>query len=336
MHILGIESSCDETSIAIVNENRKIVAHKLISQIDLHKAYGGVVPEIAARAHIDVIKPMIEEALKEAGLKLSQIDGIAVTSGPGLIGGLIIGVMIAKGLSFALNIPLIGVNHLEGHALTIRLSDGLAFPYLLLLVSGGHCQFIEVETLGKYKILGKTIDDSVGEAFDKVSKMLGFGYPGGPIIEKMAKHGDAKRFALPKPLHGQDNCNFSFSGLKTAVKRLIDSLHGISEQDKADICASFQSTVADVICDRAKNAMDLYCFSEKNLVLAGGVASNLFIRSRLEEACKIKGFALHAPPIQLCTDNAAMIAWTGLERLKAGFSSNLELTPQARWALDNI
>ena len=340
MKILGIETSCDETAAAIVTDSKQILSHKIRTQLEEHKPYGGVVPEIAARAHMDVLNKLINGAMEEANIKeFSELDGIAVTAGPGLIGGVIVGVMMAKAIASVSKIPFIAVNHLEGHALTARLEEDVPFPYLLLLVSGGHCQFLSVENIGEYTQLGTTLDDALGEAFDKVAKMLGMDYPGGPLVEKAAKNGDATRLKLPRSLVGRKGCDFSFSGLKTAVRREIESLPSpLSEQDKNDLCASFQTCVGDILEDRLNHAIAKYEQTQngKRLVLAGGVAANQYIRARLEESCKKHGYTLFAPSIKLCTDNAAMIAWAGIERMQKGFISPLDFAPKARWPLEQL
>lgn len=341
--IMGIETSCDETAVAIVRRDEHgkadILANEILTQIDEHAPYGGVVPEIAARAHLSHLDGLVTRALTTANLTYQELDGISATSGPGLIGGVIVGLMTAKALAYAHGLPFIGVNHLEGHALTTRMTNGTAFPYLLLLVSGGHCQLLRVAGLGHYERLGTTIDDAVGEAFDKVAKMLGLPYPGGPAVERMAKEGDATRFDLPRPLANRDDCDFSFSGLKTAVRKHIlalDEKGEISEQDKADLCSSFQSTVAEIFTRKVGRAMELTkarLGETPTLVVAGGVAANQFLRSALNELCATHGFQLEVPPVRLCTDNGAMIAWAGLEHLALGERSNLDLAPRARWPL---
>ncbi|MBL0318348.1 MAG: tRNA (adenosine(37)-N6)-threonylcarbamoyltransferase complex transferase subunit TsaD [Alphaproteobacteria bacterium] len=336
MNILGIETSCDETAVALVNDQRQILGHKVLSQYLEHLPYGGVVPEIAARAHMDHLDQLIKAVMAEANLDFDQIDAIAVTAGPGLIGGVMVGVMMAKGLAYALKKPLIGVNHLEGHALTVRLVEPVAFPYLLLLVSGGHCQILVVKGVGHYRLLGTTIDDALGEAFDKVAKMLGLGYPGGPLVESLAAKGNGHAFALPRPLIQQPGCDFSFSGLKTAVKRLVDAQPSLNEAIRADICASFQMVVGDIITNRILNAMNQVKTEEivlNRLVIAGGVAANRYLRSRLCDVAATQGYEVVAPPLALCTDNAAMIAWAGVERFKRGLTDSLELIPRARWPL---
>lgn len=340
MKILGIESSCDETAIAVVDSDKKIHSNVIFSQIEQHQPYGGVVPEIAARAHIKSIDHLIKQSMEESNIKsFSELDGIAVTAGPGLIGGVIVGLMVAKGIAAAANIPLIAVNHLEGHALTARLTDEVEFPFMLLLVSGGHCLVMAVENVGKYQRLGGTIDDALGEAFDKVAKMLGLPYPGGPQVEALAKGGDEFRFKLPRSLKGREGCDFSFSGLKTAARKIIESLgEEISHQDKMDVCASFQACVADILEDRIINAINIYQKNNngKTLVVSGGVAANKFLLSRLEKVANSKNMVLKAPPLSLCTDNGAMIAWAGIERLKLGLTNDNSFTPKARWPLDEL
>ena len=336
MRVLGIETSCDETSVAIVDANKQILTNLVLSQTDEHKAYGGVVPEIAARSHILHLKPLINAAFQETKLSINDIDAIAVTAGPGLIGGLIVGLMFGKGLALAANKPLIAVNHLEGHALTARLVNDLTFPYLLLLISGGHCQILEVLGVGDYRMLGSTLDDAAGEAFDKVAKMLGLGCPGGPIIEQLAKQGNVKAFQLPLPLAKQNNCDFSFSGLKTAVKRIIDSQEKIDEKFIQDICASFQYAVAQILCIKLEKAFTIYSAkhaTDKKLIIAGGVAANNYLNNKFKKLAEENDFALFVPPIKLCTDNAAMIAWAGIERLRLGLVNDLNFEPRSRWPL---
>ncbi len=340
--ILGIETSCDETAAAIVRRSGEgkgeILSNTVFSQIAEHTPYGGVVPEIAARAHVEHLDGLIARALDEAHCGWDDLDAIAATAGPGLIGGVIVGLMTAKGIALARGLPLIAVNHLEGHALTARLTDGVDFPYLLLLVSGGHSQLLMVEGVGRYRRLGTTIDDAVGEAFDKVAKLMGLGFPGGPAVEKIARGGDAARFPLPRPLFGKPGCDFSFSGLKTAVRQLAEAQGPLDEKTRADIAASFQAAAADVLADRTINAMHMaegfFGAKPKRLVVAGGVASNLALRKRLEEAASSHGYAFIVPPAKLCTDNGAMIAWAGAERFALGLVDNLDVSPLARWPLD--
>jgi len=335
MLILGIESSCDETAAAIVSSEREILSNIVWSQTE-HKAYGGVVPEIAARAHLEHIEGVISRALAEANITLNGIDAVAATAGPGLIGGVIVGVMTAKAIASVQKKPFIAVNHLEGHALTVRLTHDVHFPYLLLLASGGHCQFLIVSGVGQYQKLGGTIDDALGEAFDKVGKMLGMGYPAGAAVEKMALRGNERAFTLPIPLKGRAGCDMSFSGLKTAVRLKIEKLGELDEQKIADICASFQYTATLSVLERAEFAVQKFkkLYPEgKNFVLSGGVAANQYIRRHLEKMLAQHGLNLVAPPIKLCTDNAAMIAWAGLERFRLGQSDSLDFEPRARWAL---
>ena len=345
MIVLGIESSCDETAAAIVNEKREILGQCLLTQLDEHKPFGGVVPEIAARSHLEHIDEIIDHTFKSANLKPQDVDAIAAASGPGLIGGVVVGVMAAKAMCLALNKPFVAVNHLEGHALAARLTSNVEYPYLLLLVSGGHCQILVVKGVGNFERLGTTIDDAAGEAFDKVSKMLGLGYPGGPIIEKMAAVGNSRRFVLPKPLFNSGDCNLSFSGLKTAVRKIIESYspdgileHAIlPEQDVADICAGFQFTVTECLCQKLDKAISYFKQKYpqgKDLVVSGGVASNTFLRTRLELLAQARGLKFSAPPIRFCTDNGVMIAWAGLERFQNGYTNSLDFKPRPRWPLD--
>ncbi|AIL65126.1 tRNA N6-adenosine threonylcarbamoyltransferase [Rickettsiales bacterium Ac37b] len=334
--VLGIESSCDETAVAIISDKKEIISNLVNSQLTEHSPYGGVVPEIAARMHMEKLDTLILQSLKQANLGLEALDAISVTTGPGLIGGLIVGLMTAKGIASVINKPLIAVNHLEGHALSVRLTSDVEFPFLLLLISGGHCQILIVKNVGSYQQLGTTLDDALGEAFDKVAKMLKLSYPGGPNIEKYAEYGDNLRFSFPRSLRGTPNCNFSFSGLKTAVKRTVDTFEILEKQDICDICASFQYTVTEILEDRLSNALE-YCNkyypSINSLVIAGGVASNRFIRDRLSTLATKNNFQLLVPPIELCTDNAAMIGWVGIERLKLGLIDNLNVVPKAVWPL---
>ncbi|HYE00863.1 MAG TPA: tRNA (adenosine(37)-N6)-threonylcarbamoyltransferase complex transferase subunit TsaD [Alphaproteobacteria bacterium] len=338
--VLGIETSCDETAAAIVTTEREIRSNIVASQLGEHAPYGGVVPEIAARAHLDLLDGIVRRALDAAGMRLTDVDGIAATGGPGLIGGVIVGTMTAKAMAAALGKPFLAVNHLEGHALTARLTDDVAFPYLLLLVSGGHCQLLTVEGVGRYRRLGTTIDDAVGEAFDKVAKMLGLPYPGGPAVERAARSGDAGRFELPRPMLGKPGCDFSFSGLKAAVRRLVEAWDGHpTEGDVADVAASFQRIVADSLADRTKRGIALFKQAHPaggSLVVAGGVAANGAIRARLADLARRHGLAFVAPPPALCTDNGAMIAWAGAERLRLGLTDDLAFAPRPRWPLDEL
>jgi N6-L-threonylcarbamoyladenine synthase len=334
--VLGIETSCDETAVAIVDDQRRVLAHVLFSQVDAHKLYGGVVPEIAARAHLERLDLLIQEAMNEAGLGFADLDAIAVTAGPGLIGGLMVGVITAKAICIATKLKLIAVNHLEAHALTARLTDRLDFPYTLLLVSGGHCQLLVVDGVGRYRRLGSTIDDAVGEAFDKVAKMLGLGHPGGPLIEQAAQGGDPTRFALPRPLKGQKSANFSFSGLKTAVRQTILASGRSDAAFVSDLVASFQAAVADCLADRTTQALRLLADdpAARTLVVAGGVAANLTIRTRLAAVAAASQARLVLPPIDLCGDNGVMVAWTGIERLALGLTDSLDAKARPRWPLD--
>ena len=343
MVVLGIETSCDETAVAVVCDadvpKKRILSNVILSQHEAHRPFGGVVPEIAARSHLLHIDYLMDQALKSAGLSYHQLDGIAVTGGPGLIGGLIVGVMCAKTVAMVYDTPFLAVNHLEGHALTARLTDNINFPYLLLLVSGGHTQLLIVEGVGNYELLGTTVDDAVGEAFDKSAKLLGIGYPGGPEIEKVAKTGDPHRFKLPRPMFGRPNCNFSFSGLKTAVREQFLKIKAgqHSSEDISDLCASFQTSVVVTVADRCRKALDVFLHRHndgKSLVIAGGVASNESLRKVLEAVAIERGMSLVAPPPVLCTDNGAMIAWAGLERLKMGLTDDLDFAPRPRWPLD--
>ncbi|MFC2970019.1 tRNA (adenosine(37)-N6)-threonylcarbamoyltransferase complex transferase subunit TsaD [Acidimangrovimonas pyrenivorans] len=344
--ILGLESSCDDTGAAVVRqrdgEAPEILSSVVAGQTALHAPYGGVVPEIAARAHVEKLDHCVEQALAEAGLGLDAIDAVAVTAGPGLIGGVLSGVMCAKGIAAGTGLPLIGVNHLAGHALTPRLTDGLPFPYLMLLVSGGHCQFLIVRGSDDFTRLGGTIDDAPGEAFDKAAKLLGLPQPGGPAVEAEAAQGDARRFAFPRPLLDRPGCDFSFSGLKTALLRARDALvaekGGLTRADRADLCAGFQAAVADVIAEKSRRALALYLAeapAAPAFAVAGGVAANKAIRAVLETVSAASGARFLAPPLKLCTDNAAMIAWAGIERFRAGQRDGMDLSARPRWPLDS-
>ena len=333
--ILGIESSCDETAAALVTSGRRVLAHALAGQADSHAPYGGVVPEIAARAHVDRLMPLVEQALMESGLSLNDVDAIAATAGPGLIGGVMVGLVTGKALAHAAGKPLIAVNHLEGHALSPRLADpDLAFPYLLLLVSGGHCQLLAVEGVGRYRRLATTIDDAAGEAFDKSAKLLGLPYPGGPELEKLAATGDARAVPLPRPLLGSAEPHFSFAGLKSAVSRAVQS----DTHRPQDIAASFQAAVVDCLIDRTRRAIaaakKTTTLPMTALVVAGGVAANSAVRSRLKALATDHSLGFVAPPLWLCTDNAAMIAWAGVERFAAGLTDPLDTPARPRWPLD--
>ena len=344
--ILGLESSCDDTAAAVVRHRTgqpaEILASVVFDQCDLHADFGGVVPEIAARAHAERLDICVEAALKDASLKLKDVDAIAVTSGPGLIGGVLSGVMCAKGLAAGSGKPLISVNHLAGHALTPRMTDVTSFPYLMLLVSGGHCQFLIVHAADRFTRLGGTIDDAPGEAFDKTAKLLGLGNPGGPLVEKEALQGEARRFKLPRPLLDRAGCDMSFSGLKTALRRardlIVDEKGGLTVQDRADLCAGFQAAVADTLIEKTRRAC-LAFIEQTNtkmpvLAVAGGVAANTVIRHGLQGLCEKQGFAFLAPPLKYCTDNAAMIAWVGVEKYRAGDFSSMAMAARPRWPLD--
>ena len=328
--ILGLESSCDETAAALVTDGREILSHRLAGQEAEHTPYGGVVPEIAARAHVEALTPLVEAALADAGKSLADVDAIAATAGPGLIGGVMVGLVTAKALALAAGKPLIAVNHLEGHALSPRLAaPDLDFPYLLLLVSGGHCQLLLVEGVGRYRRLATTIDDAAGEAFDKTAKLLGLGFPGGPAVERAARDGDPKAVPLPRPLVGTPDPHFSFAGLKSAVGRARDARRWSNE----DIAASFQQAVVDCLADRTRRAL-AQAGGSTALVVAGGVAANGAIRTALQRLAAEHGLPFVAPPLWLCTDNAAMIAWAGAERFAAGLTDPLDTPARARWPLD--
>ncbi len=341
--ILGIETSCDETAAAVLAPGGQVLAEAVLSQQD-HAAFGGVVPEIAARAHLAHLPALVSDTMARAGIGFGELGGVAATSGPGLIGGLIVGSGFGKGVALARRLPFVAVNHLEAHALTARLpglvDGGVTFPYLLLLVSGGHCQCIVVAGVGAYRRLGGTIDDAVGEAFDKVAKLLGLGWPGGPALERLARGGDTSRFPLPRPLLGRAGCDFSFSGLKTAVAHLVATFPAgaLPADDAADIAASFQQAVADVMTDRAAHAMAAFAarHGAGTLVVAGGVAANTCLRAALADGAARHGFRLVAPPMELCGDNAVMVAWAGIERLRLGICDPLGHTPRPRWPLTEL
>ncbi len=339
MRVLGIETSCDETAAAVVCDDRTILSDVVLSQLDEHRAYGGVVPEIAARSHLDHIDRLVAQAMDEAGIDFDDLDGVAATAGPGLIGGVMVGLMTGKAIALTRNLPFVAVNHMEGHALTPRMTDGIDFPYLALLVSGGHCLLTAVAGPGEFRRYGGTVDDAVGEAFDKTAKLLGLGYPGGPALEAMARDGDPAAYDLPRPMRGRAGCDFSFSGLKTAVRHIVDRLPDgpLDHKVAADIAASFQAAVADVLADRARNAILRFRAehpSGTTLVVAGGVAANRTLRSALAETAEAGGMAFVAPPLRLCTDNAAMIAWAGLEHLRIGRADTLDAPARPRWPLD--
>ena len=342
MRVLGIETTCDETAVAVVEERLggeggEILSNEVLSQIAQHAAYGGVVPEIAARAHIDVLDRLIVRALESAQVELSSVDAVAAAAGPGLIGGVLVGLTAGKALALAAGKPFIAVNHLEAHALTARLTDNLEFPYLALLVSGGHTQLVAVRGVGDYRRLGSTLDDAAGEAFDKVAKMLGLPYPGGPQIEKLALNGDAHRFEFPRPMLGRGGADFSLSGLKTAVRLEILRIGALSETDVKDLAASFQAAIVDVIVDRVRAGLRLFTETEgrpHGLAIGGGVGANGAIRRALTRLCAETGLRFVSPPANLCADNGAMIAWAGLERAKLGMFDDLSFAPRPRWPLD--
>ena len=377
--ILGIETSCDETAASVVRRyadgRGKILSNVVLSQVKDHAPYGGVVPEVAARAHIHHLDRIVGKAMVDAGVGYADLDAISATAGPGLSGGLIVGLTMAKGIALARGLPFLAVNHLEGHALTPRLLGDVAFPYLLLLISGGHTQFQLVRGVGDYKRLGTTIDDALGEAFDKTAKLLGLGYPGGPLVEQYATRGNANRFDLPRPLKGRAGCDFSFSGLKTALRETAEDVGQLTDQDKADLCASFQKAVAETMQDRLKKAFEMFREEVRppspfghfpnelgkgvhhlspnllgeypeggrgalqhapTLVVAGGVAANKALRVMLESTSAANGFTLSIPPFHLCTDNAAMIAWAAAERFALGLSDNQDAPVRPRWPLDTV
>jgi N6-L-threonylcarbamoyladenine synthase len=327
--ILGLESSCDDSAAALVTSDRRVLAQAVVGQNHAHQPYGGVVPEIAARAHVEILPQLIEQVLAEARISIADVDAVAATAGPGLIGGVMVALLAGKGLALAAGKPLIAVNHLEGHALSPRLADpDLSFPYLLLLVSGGHCQLLEVRGVGDYRRLATTIDDAAGEAFDKAAKLLGLPYPGGPAIEELAKDGNVAAVPLSRPLVGSPEPHFSFAGLKSAVQRAVAS----GEYRREDVAASFQAAVVDCLVDRARLAFQRS--DAPTLVVAGGVAANGAIRTALADLAKANGRAFNVPPVWLCTDNAAMIAWAGAERLTLGKTDPLDIPARARWPLD--
>jgi N6-L-threonylcarbamoyladenine synthase len=343
MVILGIETTCDETAAALVERTEdgqgRILSNVVLSQINEHAEFGGVVPEIAARAHVEALDHIIAKAMSEAQFPFHSLDGVAAAAGPGLIGGLIVGLTTAKAIALTHDKPLMAVNHLEAHALTARLTDATPFPYCLFLASGGHTQILGVRGVGDYVRLGGTLDDAIGEAFDKTAKLLGLGYPGGPLVEKEAARGDAKRFALPRPMSGRHDANFSLSGLKTALRLEAQTIAPLSDQDVADLCASFQQAVVDVVKDRLRTGLKMFrdrLDTPTALVCAGGVAANQAIRKVLHRVAFEAGTTLVAPPPALCTDNGAMIAWAGAERLALGLTDSLDFAPRSRWPLEEV
>ncbi len=341
MIVLGIESSCDETAAALVTDDRRtghrILADLVAAQLEDHRPYGGVVPEVAARAHLDRLDRLVGQAMRDAGIGFDRVDAVAATGGPGLIGGVIVGVMTGKAIALVHGKPFLAVNHLEGHALTARLTDDAAFPYLLLLASGGHCQLLVVEGVGKYRRLGSTIDDAAGEAFDKAAKLLGLGYPGGPSIERAARNARNPVADLPRPMKGRAELNFSFSGLKTALRHKVEGMAPLDDQKRADLAAGFQQAVVESLIDRTRRAIHAARDMHPNLtalVVAGGVAANQALRTELEASAAGAGLRFLAPPLNLCTDNAAMIAWAGLERFRLGEQDTMDFAPRPRWPLD--
>jgi len=341
MLFLGIETSCDETAAAVVSDDRTILSNVILTQLEEHKPYGGVVPEIAARSHLQNLPQIIESALAKAKLEFADLDGVAATAGPGLIGGVMVGLMAAKSIALVHNLKFCAINHMEAHALTPRLTNNIEFPYLALLVSGGHSQFVVVAGPNNHRILGTTMDDAIGEAFDKTAKLLGLPYPGGPAIEAVAENGDPRAYDLPRPLKGRPNCDFSFSGLKTAVRKLVERPDTkLSEASTvANIAASFQAAATEIVADRTRRAIDMFKQIYPNgntLVVAGGVASNRTLRQELQNVVQDMEFHFAAPPANLCTDNGAMVAWAGIERLRINAVSSLEFAPRPRWPLDEL
>src|SRR3954470_2491760 len=343
MLVLGIETTCDETAAAVVERSGegpgRILSNVVLSQVGEHAAFGGVVPEIAARAHVDALDHIVTKALADANLTVREIDGVAAAAGPGLIGGVIVGLTTAKAIAMVENKPLIAVHHLQAHPLTARLTARIQFPYCLFLASGGHTQIVAVRGIGDYTLLGTTQDDAIGEAFDKTAKLLGLGYPGGPQVEKEAARGNATRFALPRPMHGRAEPDFSLSGLKTALRLEAEAIAPLSDQDVADLCASFQQAVGEVVHDRLRAGMKVFRMRHGTptaLVAAGGVAANEAIRKVLQRVAFEHGIKLVVPPGELCTDNGAMIAWAGAERLALGLTDPLDFAPRARWPLEEI
>jgi N6-L-threonylcarbamoyladenine synthase len=348
MYVLGIETSCDETAVAVVDENKQILSNLVLSQLEEHKEFGGVVPEIAARAHLDHIDQLIAAAMSDASITFNDLSGVAATCGPGLIGGVMVGMMAGKAIAASKKLPFLAINHLEAHALTARLTDELTFPYLLLLVSGGHTQILVVKDVGEYERLGTTLDDAAGECFDKSAKLMGLSYPGGPSVEKKAlecKNTEIalEKFNLPRPLYKKKGCDFSFSGLKTAVRYAITELNSsnnLTDQNITDLCYALQKTVADILCDRLTNAIDIFNNNYKHnnikptLVVSGGVGANKFIRKNLNLLTTKYNMSFIAPPIELCSDNGAMVAWAGVERLKRDMTNSYDFAAKPRWPLD--
>ena len=337
MKVLAIETSCDETALAVL-DNNQVLCHHIYSQAKLHSLYGGVVPDIASRNHTKILPLLMEKIVQKSRIDLTQLDGIAATGGPGLMGALVIGVMYAKTMAMILKKKFIAINHLEGHAMSIKASNpNITYPYLLLLISGGHSQIIAVHKFSQYEIIGNTLDDAIGESFDKVAKMLGLGYPGGPLVEKMAQYGDKSAFILPKPIIDQKKCNFSFSGLKSAVMRLIMKQPILTDKIKSDICASFQATIADILCHKLTKAIKLFNTEHSikpTIIIAGGVAANTYIRNTLQS--RLPDCTINFPPIQFCTDNAVMIGYAAIERFKLGHENNLQFSPKSKWPINEI
>jgi tRNA N6-adenosine threonylcarbamoyltransferase len=342
MRVLGIETTCDETAASVVrlrpDGSGEILSDEVMSQIAAHSAYGGVVPEIAARAHVEIVDTLIARALTRADLSAGGLDGVAAAAGPGLIGGVLVGLMAGKGVALATGKPFVAVNHLEAHALTARLTASVAFPYLVLLASGGHTQILAVRGVGDYDRLGATMDDAIGEAFDKTAKLLGLPFPGGPAVEGAAKRGNPDRFPLPRHLVGRPNADFSLSGLKTAVRLAAESAAPLRPRDIEDLCASFQAAIVDVVEDRMRMGLKLFRerlgIAPRAVVAAGGVAANAALRAALQRLCGEAGLPMVAPPPKLCTDNGAMIAWAGIERLRLGLRDGLDAPARPRWPLD--